>query len=282
MARGNPKNAESYLSAMEALKEPFPRPWNLKQMFYTWQAPLLRGMALRMQGMIAAADAVETNAFIRAGAKISLIHATRGRPDQAAACRRKWLDFARNPDAVEHIFGLDADDETANFLAVCRHVQVSGKNGPVEAWNVAATATTGKIIIQLSDDWIAPHGWDRMILEAIGDRIDSPAVLAINDGHRTDNLLCMAIMTRERWKQQQGAMFHPAFFSMHSDDWFSHCAFRDGIVIDARDRITFEHDHPAFTGGEWDETYKRSNAPERYAMGKAVLDKLLEMEAANA
>ena len=33
-------------------------------------------------------------------------------------------------------------------------------------------------------------------------------------------------------------------------------AHKHGIVIDARDRLRFEHRHPAFGKGKMDETYK--------------------------
>ena len=85
----------------------------------------------------------------------------------------------------------------------------------------------------------------------------------------------MAILTRQRYKDQ-GYMFHPAFWSVYSDDWFSHCAFRDGVVIDARDRITFEHLHPVFGKAEMDATYSRSNDAEKYELGAAILKQLLE------
>jgi hypothetical protein len=113
---------------------------------------------------------------------------------------------------------------------------------------------SGQVLIQLSDDWVPPRGWDTAILAELGD-LDRPAVLAVSDGTRRDDLLCMAIMTRARWAQQGRIMFHPDFFSVFSDDWFSNKAWQDGVVIDARDRITFEHIHPAFGKGEWDETY---------------------------
>jgi predicted O-methyltransferase YrrM len=257
---------------MEALDMPNPRPWNLRPKYYGFAAPLLHGASLRACGLVNQADTTERNHFIRHGAKISLIHATRGRCVKAAKERWKWLEKAKNPSAIEHIFGLDLDDEQAPVLAIHRHVFCRGNGGPVEAWNTAAAQSRGEVLVQMSDDWEPPLHWDQIILDAIGDT-SKPAVLAISDGHRKDDLLCMAIMTRARYNQQ-GFMFHPEFFSMYSDDWFSRCAFRDGVVIDARDRIVFEHIHPAFGKAELDETYARSNNSAHYARGKAALDRL--------
>jgi hypothetical protein len=171
---------------------------------------------------------------------------------------------------------VDADDESAPVFQRFPSVFMrDGEGGPVAAWNAAAKVSKGDILIQLSDDWKPFKGWDTAIIEAIGDA-RKPAVLAINDGFRNDDLLCMAIMTRVRYNEQ-GCMFHPDFFSVYSDDWFSHCAFRDGVVIDVRDRITFEHLHPAFGKAEMDATYSRGNCEAAYQRGKQVLDKLMSL-----
>lgn len=272
IALGRPADALGYTTAMRAFSKVHGGNWNARAKYYGYLGEQLHGMALRANGRVDEADAVETNHFIRHGAKISLIHATRGRAKQAVECRRKWLEKAKNPDAIEHIFGLDADDDHAMFLTVHNHVWTNGKGGPVAAWNAAAAKSCGEILIQLSDDWDPPMHWDALVIDAIGDASKS-AVLAVSDGSRADDLLCMAILTRARY-WQQGHMFHPDFFSMYSDNWFTECAYRDGVVIDASNRITFEHLHPAFGKAPTDEIYARSNDPERYAAGLETINKL--------
>ena len=61
---------------------------------------------------------------------------------------------------------------------------------------------------------------------------------------------------------------------MFSDNHFSQCAFTDGVVIDARDRITLEHMHPAFGKSEMDETYARSNDQFHYLTGRGIWDRI--------
>ena len=269
---GRPDHALGYSTAMRGIPKPPAENWNLRSKYYGHLGESLHGMALRANGRHEEADAIETNHFIRSGGKISLVHATRGRVKQAIEARRNWINKAANPDAIEHIFGIDATDPLAGFLTVHNHAMVSGNGGPVEAWNAAAAKSKGQIIVQMSDDWDPPLHWDRMILDAIGD-ITKHAVLAVSDGHRTDDLLCMAILTRTRY-QQQGYLFHPEFFSMYSDNWFSERAFADGVVIDARDRITFEHLHPAFGKAEMDATYQRSNDGYHYLTGQCITARL--------
>lgn len=263
--------ALAWSDAMWGLKKPRHWYWNSRRKFHSWLGVQLRGMALRGAGRPEEASALELNHFTENGAKISLLHATRGRPKQAWLARQTWLDKAKNADAIEHIFAIDYDDDKAGPFICCRHVQ-NRAAGPVAAWNEAAKASNGQILVQMSDDFDPPMYWDEMILEAIGDTSKSK-VLAVSDGNRKDDLLCMAILTRARYNQQ-GYLFHPEFFSMYSDNWFSEQAFLDGVVIDARDKITFQHNHPAFGKGEMDETYSRSNSQERYKHGEAVLQRL--------
>lgn len=274
VANGRETEALAWTTAMREISKSAGREWNSRMKYHGWLGEFLHGMALRACNRFEEADTIQRNHFIRHGAKISLLHATRGRPAQAAAAQQKWLNAAANPDAIEHIFGLDADDKTSCFLNVFNHVYVRGNGGPVEAWNACAARSRGEILIQLSDDWEPPMHWDRLILDAIRDT-SAPAVLAVSDGHRTDDLLCMAILTRARYKQQ-GYLFHPEFFSMFSDNWFSRQAFADGVVIDARDRITFEHCHPVHGKGEWDSTYQRSNDSYHYKTGEGIYRRLCE------
>lgn len=279
----DPQAALAWTEAMQALRMPAEAPWNLRRTYYGSLGVSLRAMALRASTRQEEADALETNHFIRNGAKISLLHATRGRPGKAWRTRMDWLRLAENPDSIEHIFGIDADDVSSAMLTVARCCVSHANTGPVGAWNECAKHAKGQVLVQLSDDFEAFQGWDTAILNAFESAHDPliykpndlsmPAVLAVSDGNRSDDLLCMAIITRARY-EQQGYLFHPEFFSMFSDNWFSYCAFRDGVVIDARDRITFEHMHPAFGKGENDATYERSNAGLNYVWGKGIFDRL--------
>jgi hypothetical protein len=269
----SPKDSLGWTEAMMGLEMPSEPPWNLRRMYYGRLGVSLRAMALRANNRQSEADAMEINHFLDSGAKISLLHATRGRAGQAWRAKNDWLRTADNPDAIEHIFGLDSDDPQAFPLMVTRHCMVDGAGGCVAAWNECAKNAKGHILIQLSDDWEPFQGWDTAILAAIGDT-SKPAVLSVSDGSRKDNLMCMAILTRKRY-EDQGYLFHPSFKSMFSDNWFSHCAIRDGVVIDSRDKITFQHNHPAFGKAEMDTTYARSNSEQNYKEGAEIMNQLV-------
>lgn len=276
LAADQPERALAFAKHMMTCQWPERPCWNHRKMFYGFFRADLHLQAMRAAGQIIESDTRRNNAILRSGLPtISLLHATRGRPIMALKTRMEWLRMADHPERIEHLFAGDADDETAAALDHCPTVYVVGDGGPVAAWNAAARQCKGHVLVQLSDDWRPTRGWDTTILDAIGD-LSRPAVLAIDDGHRTDGLLCMAILTRARF-EQQGYLFHPEFFSMFSDNWFSACAWADGVVIDARDRIKFEHDHPFFRGEtELDATYARSNHRYHYQTGHGILCRLRE------
>lgn len=201
---------------------------------------------------------------------ISLIHATRGRPKQARECRQLWLNSANNPSGIEHVFAVDNDDtdSIAQLADLNTHIVKEVGGGCVAAWNLAAGHATGMILVQLSDDWLPLPGWDDILVNRIG-RVNMPLVLRISDGHRADDLFCMAIMTRARMKQQ-GWFLPPAYTGIYSDDEFSFRAFKDGVVVDARD-VVFTHSHPNYDASvPMDETYQRQNDNAKYAEARAI------------
>jgi hypothetical protein len=195
--------------------------------YHGWQGADLRVRSLRAAGQEEMARKSEDSIFKANGSRISLLHATRGRPELALLTRNTFLRAAFMPLGVEHIFAIDADDEASlAALKDYRHVVVTEPNGCVKAWNAAATASTGHVLVQLSDDWNPCHDWDVLIWEALenaaGEQLKDckdakpigaerasglvgvvPMVLAIHDGHRNDALLCMAICTRARYEQQK-------------------------------------------------------------------------------
>lgn len=282
--RGQPAEALAFARQMMATERPQTISWNDRGAAYTWLGVDILQQALRAAGRMQEAETCRRQLLTQSGQPvISLIHATRGRAYQASMARKAWLDLAEYPEAVEHIFAFDEDDRESFPLSRFHHVAVTAGGGCVRAWNVGAAISSGHVLIQVSDDWMPPAKWDTEILSRLGD-LDAPKVLAVSDGHRSDQLLCMAILTRARYAQQtepgiEGSfLFHPNFLGVYSDNWFSHCALRDGVIVDARD-LVFEHQHPIFTGEKMDATYAAQNSPERYAQGKAVFDRLLAEDA---
>jgi hypothetical protein len=270
---GRNEAALAFGRQMMATPIPEKTEWNERAAAYGWVGDDVFAQALRANGKMQDAELVRVNALKRAGGpKIALLHATRGRYEQAAVTRKKWLDMAHRPDQIEHIFLIDDDDRESDPLRRMHHAVLKAGGGCVAAWNYGYFLTVAPVLIQLSDDWAPFPKWDEAILQRLGD-LDKPKVLAISDGHRTDDLLCMVICTR-RYANIDHFLFHPWFTGVYSDNWFSEVAYKRGLVIDAKD-IVFEHDHPAFNKDKAvDKTYAEQNAPARYEDGQKLLDYL--------
>lgn len=263
----NHERAADLVHLMLSLPEPHlsRRPWSYEAKWYGWAGLDLAERIGRLNGREPAP---------RKGVKISLLHASRGRAQAAWECRERWLGMAVNPATIEHVFAVDSDDASSVELARQFRSVVVEPGSCVRAWNAGARIAIGDVLVQLSDDWIPCYGWDAAILAEIGDTTKE-AVLAVSDGNRTDSLLCMAILTRARLEKQEGGdLFSPEYESVYSDNEYSHRAWKDGVVIDARTRIKFKHAHPFFDKSiPTDSTYAASNSEKRYVEGKATFEK---------
>lgn len=265
-------DALAYARQMMATTRPETESWNDRQSAYDWLGIEIYTQALRANGQDEHAEKLRLQTLRQNGGPIiSLLHATRGRPVRASVARKQWMDLAVHPERIEHIFAFDDDDTESFPLARMHHVVLPAGGGCVAAWNAAAMASYGLVLVQLSDDWTPPPRWDELILERIGD-LSKPRVLAVSDGFRQDDLLCIAICTRVYY-EIDWFMFHPSFKGVYSDNWFTEQAYKREAVIDARD-LVFAHNHPLKTGHPADATYAAQNSPQAYHDGKSVLEYL--------
>jgi len=256
-------------SARSAMSLPRPSThyWNQVESIYNWQTIDMYETACVCVGKKDEADKMKK---LKPSPRISIIHATRGRPQVAWQRRFQWLSLAQKPLEVEWLFMVDHDDQidyTPHQAIRCN------PGGIINAWNHGAKLAKSDIIVQMSDDWAPPRHWDALILNAIG-ATNEEKVLAVSDGHRKDKLLCMAILTQKRL-QKQGHLFHPSYQEsdgIYSDNEFTQRAYDDGVVIEAKD-IVLTHENPIFTGAKQDDNFKNHNKPEHYEKGKAIYEK---------
>jgi glycosyltransferase involved in cell wall biosynthesis len=250
-----------------ALARPKLHYWNLVEAIYNWQAMDIYETAAVCVGELGEAEKIRK---CRPAPKISIIHATRGRQQIAWQRRWQWLCLAEKPLEIEWLFMVD-EDEKVDYTPH-QAIRVN-PGGIVNAWNAGAKIAKGDIIIQMSDDWTPPRHWDALISNAIGDT-KAEKVLAVSDGLRTDKLLCMAILTKDRLKKQ-GHMFHPDYQEsdgIYGDNEHTDRAYQDQVIVEAR-HIQFKHENPMFAGGNPDEQLKNHNKPEFYEKGKAIYEK---------
>lgn len=267
------KKYEDALKVVEEMLEvPTPKfpQWTHRKEWYGWKGDQLYAWVLRLLGRNEDAEEIERETLAGSDKpKISLVHATRGRPIEAVQCMTLWLSRATHPERVEHIFAVDHDDDKAEVLQRFRSVTQKENGFSVGAWNLAAAKASGDIIIQLSDDWECPPGWDEMIEKRLD--ISQPQVLRISDGYRKDELLCMAIITRKYYEQH--GLFNPRFRNVYSDTDFTFRAAKNGAIVDARD-IAIVHHHPFFEDRPLDATYQRGNDPAEYERAKGIFEEL--------
>jgi len=263
---GEPTQALEVIDRMDKIPTPaFPQ-WTHKSEYYGWKAAKLRAWALRLAGKAKEAFGIESEVLDSArGPRISLLHATRGRPLAAVQCMALWLSRADRPERIEHIFAVEADDKTATLLQRFGGVCQEDKGYSVGAWNLAAKHATGDILLQLSDDWEPPPGWDAAI-EAKLD-VSKPQVLKIHDGYRQDSLMCMAILTRPYYEQH--GLFDSRYRNVYSDADFTARAKKANAIVEGN--LTIVHHHPFFEHGrELDGTYLRGNDSAEYERAKEI------------
>jgi len=226
----------------------------------------------------------------------SILHATaRTKPDGWSASRNAWMLNADEPDKVEYILSVHVDDITGlpdDLPAPEKMDLVSyfGARNSVRGWNVAATQSTGQILILNADDFFPPAHWDSLLWGCVSRRYPGgliPATgldnwklpedwaFAIHVSTGTPDvdwdrrLMALGIISRPLY-QRWGYALYPDYESMESDvDMLEH-ALADGVVIPAYD-LVFEHRHVSLGKSPDDEVYRKQNRPEAYKLGKEVI-----------
>jgi hypothetical protein len=229
----------------------------------------------------------------------SILH-TSARPEKWREIYDTWIKAAVNPEQVEYVLCVD---ERWGF----RHERVlqsdpdwlygfAGSRGGlnvvrynearrcyVDGVNIAAKASTGRILIVNADDQYPCEGWDQRLQAIVNSEArchsgDSLAdfVIEISTGTPAEHdrgILVMPILSRDRY-ERLGYVFYPEYESMYADNEFCEHARQDGIVIDAR-HLMFPHRHAGIdpetatwkAPQELDAQYNEQNRPEAYRIG---------------
>jgi hypothetical protein len=194
----------------------------------------------------------------------------------ALAAHDKWMEMASGEVTLEYIFSVDRDDTAYSSVETTPNLPglavIKGDNrGNVDAYNRAAWASTGQVLVQVHDDVTPPQNWDLLILDQIKD-VTKPALLHVNDGtppevnlEKKGWLPTIAILTRA-FAEKVGGMWNPGYISLFCDDDLGQKAIQDGVFLDAPD-IVFKHD---WQGADRDETQKRSYAQANWEHGEKL------------
>lgn len=195
--------------------------------------------------------------------KITLLHPSRWRPQQAKETLDFWMNRAHDKTNIQHVLSLDSDDETcADYARLFPNstIAINENSDVVQATNAARHLCNGDIIIYLSDDFKCPDFWDREIINQYN-----------NDGNpdlwliRVDDLLqkehadvlTIPIMTK-KLMDHLGYFWHPSYKSMFVDQDLFYTCKNNGWLFFAH-HLKFPHMHYCVGKAPNDRTYERSS-----------------------
>lgn len=192
--------------------------------------------------------------------KISLIHPSRNRPDQASETAKQWLSNMFSVlNLADYTLSIDSTDSKLkdykeNFIEGF-NVIISDNNNVVEAANIGAKHCKGDILVLVSDDFECYPDWDIDLINHFTEHKNN--VLKTNDGLQ-GWIVTLPIMDREYY-ESCGYIYYPEYKHMFCDTEMTHKAELGGKLHKRMD-LLFKHNH--YTQGETkkDEVNDKANA----------------------
>lgn len=215
--------------------------------------------------------------------KISYIFPSRSRPKKFFEGLANINDMSDSDD-YEIICALDQDDETMNSGEIIEEAEdynnvkifygLSG--GKISACNreVSKISHDTSIICLFSDDMkFLKFGFDNDIRDAFSKFFPSlDGVVHFPDSHALARTMTMTMMGVNLYKQL-GYLYHPDFFSVYADNHITEMAKAMNKYVFVNKKI-LDHFHPGWNMAEWDDQYRRTEAPENYKRDRDTFNKL--------
>lgn len=193
--------------------------------------------------------------------RLSILHPSRSRPDQALSTMTHWLGLHSRTTLWDYILSVDSDDprlpeydafELRSGGQNMRMIVNDNKN-VVQAANQAGKHIYGDIVVLISDDFRCFKDWDLVIIEALKGK---SGVLKTFDGVQRW-IVTLPIMTRDYF-DEQGHIYDPSFDHLFPDTQLTHIAdITKKLII--RNDIIFKHDHYSVNGSPKDQVNRRSD-----------------------
>lgn len=209
---------------------------------------------------------------------ITIIHASRNRPQLAIATAKKWIDRIGLPqDEFEYVMSLDSDDPElwnySNKFPCLNFTRLINENkSAVEAINVAAefySKHRGKprdFLIVISDDFDCFEGWGSYLISLMQEKKDW--ILKTYDGIQ-DWVITLPIMDWDYYNRF-GYVYHPDYQHCFCDTEMTCVAelIRRLHTNPASPSNYFYHDHYSTRGLQKDFLYERNDAT--FESGKKI------------
>jgi hypothetical protein len=210
---------------------------------------------------------------------LTVICPSRGRPGAAAEVMKTFKDTAVDLD-TRLWFVLDLDDNTGDHYpndleepAVLTYrleekLCCSGMLPPLNmATSIPEIMGDSTVVGFIGDDHrFRTPGWDAAIVDYLEEH---PGVAYADDLLQRQNLPTQWFVSRQI--VERFGMGLPTLRHLYIDDYWKTFASAAGCLYYMPD-IVIEHMHPTVGKAEWDEGYRRANAPEMYAHDRAAYD----------
>jgi hypothetical protein len=185
-----------------------------------------------------------------------------------------WRRTASCKHSIEVVISVDGNNLKAleyakRVLDAKVVIQDESPYNCVRGWNLAAAATTGKVILAIADDFKPCQDWDEKLFTLKTGWIDEDWTAHTEDGYVHD-LMVLAILTRVRYKRF-GYLFYPGYESIFCDTEFTEVAYGEGRVINAK-HIPIEHLHPDCNKRPRDEVDLVHASKERWNRGEMLFN----------
>lgn len=176
--------------------------------------------------------------------KISVIHASKGRPQQATQTCLKWLSRADN--YIEYVLSLNGDDRDKypELIQNCKKFNTglltwgSKVNSAISAFNNGAESASGDLLIAISDDTDCPEHWDTLLINAL--TYYAPGYCVKTDDGLQPTLITMPIMDRAYYKHY-GYIYQSDYQHLFADQELTAVAMMTGKYIKLD--LSFPHLH---------------------------------------
>lgn len=213
--------------------------------------------------------------------KITLLHPSRGRAEQAHKTFVYWMQNATTETTIEHILSLDTSDAQVEqykdlFEKDSSTVIVNDNDCVVKATNHAAKLAKGDILIYLSDDFMCPKDWDLLLVEKFKG-VETPMMLRVDDLHEGGGgiegidiaVLRIPIMNKALY-EKLGYFWFPEYRSLFVDEDLFWTCNNNGWLVKAPE-LKFEHLHWCNGKAPIDATYQATE--KNWEQGKALYAK---------
>lgn len=208
---------------------------------------------------------------------ISLLHPSKGRPQQSFENAKEWI--AKAGVDVQLVVSIDVSDpkrslyeelyqDYMGFRSLDKFI-IADNRSVVEATNKAAQASDGEILLYLSDDFKCFENWGGEIVSIMD--LDKPQLLKVDDCLQPmdRDVLTIPIMNRKLYREL-GYFWHPEYKSMFVDQSLYHTVNNMG-ALKMCPELKFEHQHYSVGKAIKDKTYQDSDA--NWDEGKALYAK---------